>query len=65
MAKRVDTTIKVDVEAARLAKIAASFQGKTMAEFVSELILKHAPEVIAAGAEDVRKGKKPGKGAPG
>lgn len=57
--KRNDVTVKVDAEAVRIAKIAASFKDMTLAEYVSALILEHAPADIDAGHSELKGGKPP------
>jgi hypothetical protein len=61
MAKRNDTTVKVDAEAVRIAKIAASFKDMSLAEYVSSLIVEHAPRDIDEGHSRL-KGEKAPKG---
>lgn len=61
MAKRNDVTVKVDTEAVRIAKIAASFKDVSLAEYISTLILTHAPGDIDRGHSELSKGSK-GKG---
>jgi ribosomal protein L12E/L44/L45/RPP1/RPP2 len=36
MTKRNDTAVKIDAEVIRVAKIVAAFEGKSLAEFLSE-----------------------------
>jgi hypothetical protein len=58
MAKRNDTTVKVDTEAVRIAKIAASFKDMSLAEYISELIMEHAPHDINEGHSKLSAGGK-------
>ncbi len=56
MAKRNDVTVKVDTEAVRVAKIAASFKNITLAEYISSLIMAHAPHDIDQGHSELSRG---------
>jgi uncharacterized protein (DUF1778 family) len=58
MAKNMFTTVKISAEAVRVAKIAASFRGQNLAEFVTSLILEQAPRIIAEGAASMEKQEK-------
>jgi hypothetical protein len=58
MAKRNDVTVKVDAEAVRIAKIAASFKDMTLAEYISALVMEHAPRDIDQGHTELTKGTK-------
>jgi hypothetical protein len=55
MTKRNDVTVKVDVEAVRIAKIAASYKDMSLAEYISTLIMTHAPGDIDEGHSQLPK----------
>ena len=40
--KRNDTAVKLDAEAARIAKNVATYHGKSLAEYLSEIVLERA-----------------------
>lgn len=62
MAKRNDVTVKVDTEAVRIAKIAASFKNVTLAEYISTLIMTHSPRDIDQGHSELSRGGGKAKG---
>lgn len=59
MSKRNDTTVKVDVEAVKLAKLAAEFKEMSLAEYVSHLIVTYAPGDIDEGYAKLKGVKEP------
>ena len=55
-----DVSQKIDAEALRIAKIVAAYEGKSTAEYLSDLILKHASaELEAWQAKGINKASKP------
>jgi len=40
--KRNDVSVKIDAEAVRVAKIVAAYEDKSLAEYLSNLVLEHA-----------------------
>lgn len=54
MAKRQDVAVKIDAEVARLAKIVAAFEDKSLARYISDLI---KPIVEAAYDQHIKKAR--------
>lgn len=46
MAKRNDASVKIDVEAIAIAKIAAGIKGMHLVEYLSELVKEHATREV-------------------
>jgi hypothetical protein len=61
MAKRNDVSVKIDAEVYRLVKTAASWQGKDIAEYLSEVAKEAAMRDIASISTEVRQPEPKGK----
>lgn len=42
-----DVSVKMDAEAVRIAKIVAAYDNKSLAEFLSDLVLEHASSMLS------------------
>lgn len=56
MAKRKDVAVKIDAEVARMGKIVAAFEGKSLAEYLSDSL---RPIVEAAFRRHIRQAQPP------